>query len=77
MSTTARRKNPTSPVSRPMADVSAMIWFPWPEEWPLPTPEAMAADARRRARHYVGSKFWGRPCKAWKAKPLVQGELFA
>lgn len=78
MTTTARRrKNQTSPVSRPMADIS-QVWVPWPECWPVPSAEAMAEDARRRARYLAGSKFWSKPTLSSRLdnSPLVQKGLF-
>ncbi len=72
------RTTHSRPQPRPMADVSAMVWFPWPEDWPLPTAEAMAEDARRRARFYGGSKFWRDAMTVSAPKPAVlkQRELF-
>jgi len=76
MTTTARRRRiQTSPVSRPMADCS-QVWVPPPLDWPTPSAEQMADDARRRARFYSGSKFWREAMTAEPAE-LKQRELFA
>lgn len=64
------------PQPRPMADVSAMVFFPWPESWPLPTPEELAKDSRRRAAYLSGSRFWGRTTRTLTLGPKVQKGLF-
>jgi hypothetical protein len=74
MTTTARRRNPTCPVSAQHGDIS-QVWAPLPGQ-PTASPEAMADDARRRARFYIGSKFWGRSTRSLVLKPKTQRELF-